>query len=92
MLLSRVQLGIGDTHWASYNISESTSKHGRVGLGIEASIFTLLEGIKLTKAKGHSNLPIERDSTIILSRVNKKERSFYITLDLDSLANYMVNI
>ena len=51
------------------------SKHVGVDLAIEAAkILALLEGLKLAKPEGLSNLLVEGDSTVVLFWVNKKEQ------------------
>lgn len=46
-----------------------------MSLAIEVGILALLEGIKTAKPEGLSNFLVGRNFAIVLSWVNKKERS-----------------
>lgn len=74
------------------------SKYVEVGPAIDTNILAVMEGLKLAKVEGLSNLLLERDSATVLYRENKERSSrrfdawlsqiLYITLKLSNLIHY----
>lgn len=74
------------------------SKYVEVGPAIDTNILAVMEGFKLAKVEGSSNLLLERDSATVLYRENKERSSrrfdawlsqiLYITLQLSNLIHY----
>ena len=69
-------MGIGGTLTDHHGtLLKAFTKNVGVGLFNETKILAVMEGLKLAKVKGLSNLLVEGDFAIVICWVNNKERS-----------------